>query len=244
MTLAPTLSPPLRSAVHVGVGAVPSSVLTELRRTRGLTAARMFVAVTAVLIGGTTVAILTTPDPLWWHLHFSRLGTFPVFSGEMFNGTLVTVGLLMVIVAFRLHHELSEHAERSLSHERSPRILSILVALFGADLAVVGLVPINTFRWVHEVAASGTTLSFVGLLVATPWLVRGLRRSHVTMTLPAGAILVVGYAAMTTSAINLAAFELIGFTTMFVWLVLFLGCLAPGVASSSRLQPRVPTATD
>lgn len=236
MILATAFPLPTRSITSArGVsGLVAEHAETAVHRRPEFSAVRLFVATSTVLAAGVLVAMLTTPDPLWWQLNFSHLGTFAGFSSEVFNASLAIAGLFLVFVARRAHVELHRHAARSRSHPRSPRILSLLLASFGAHLAAVGLLPVNIFGWVHELAACGTTLSFVGLLIATPALVRGLGRSTVTTTVPAGILLAGGYAAMATGACTLAAFELIGFTTIFIWLTHFLGCLTPGSATSIR----------
>lgn len=191
-----------------------------------------FSGITALLVTGIAIAITTTPDPLWWHLHFSRLGTFSVFSGAAFNGTLMGVGTLIVVLAWRVRTELRDHCERTNSHRRTPMILSVMVASMGGHLAVVGMIPVDTFTFAHEWAAAGITLSFAALLVFAPSLLRGTDRTLLRRTLPAGFVLVGGFTAMSLGLINLAAFELMGFTAMFTWMTLFLGCLSPRKAVS------------
>lgn len=209
-----------------------------MRSTR-LASVHFFIGISAFLVGGIAIAILTTPDPFWWHLHFSRLGTFADFSGGVFNGTLTTAGGLMMVLSRRLHRELRVHGARSRSHRGAPVTLSGLVAVFGLHLAAVGVVPINSDGFVHDWAASGVSLSFAALLVAAPSLLRDLDRPLAGLTVPAGVILAGGYAAMVTGIINLAGFELIGFTLMFVWMSVFMGCLSPRATPAPDSAPQV-----
>ncbi len=198
-----------------------------------LASAQTFAAISTLLAAGVLLAILTTPDALWWHLHFSRLGTFSVLSSAVFNGTLMGVGSMIALLARRVLIELRAHGTRSRSHRHAPVVLSSLVASMGLHLAVVGLIPINTFTALHDWAAFGITLSFAALLIAAPCLLRGTNRPMRGRTIPAAVVLVGGFAALNTGLINLALFELIGFTAMFVWVSFFLGCLTPRAAASA-----------
>lgn len=250
MTVVPAFSSHQALASRVrDTGLAAFGALSTRSRAERLASVHTFSGITALLVVGIAVAITTTPDPLWWHLHFSRLGTFSVFSGATFNGTLMGVGTLIMVLAWRVRTELSDHCERTNSHRRTPIILSLLVASMGGHLAVVGMIPVDTLTFAHEWAAAGITLSFAALLVLAPSLLRGTDRTLLRRTLPAGFVLVGGFTAMTMGLINLAAFELMGFTAMFTWMTLFLGCLtprksaAPATAETASVDEALPSRT-
>jgi GGDEF domain-containing protein len=73
------------------------SAARALSLLRESTASQIGYTTAALLAIGLLISIATTPDPLWWHLHFSRLGTFAVFSGYMFNATIILTGVGVVV---------------------------------------------------------------------------------------------------------------------------------------------------
>jgi hypothetical membrane protein len=182
-------------------------------------------AIMAFLMTGIAIAILTTPDHLWWQLHFSQLGTFSAFSSYVFNATLLTSGVSIVAFSRFLHRELALHVARSGSRRRSPRVISTLIGSVGVHLAGVGGIPVNTWTFMHDRAATGMVFSFLLCLIVAPFMLRGVGRPLAAMTLPAALLLVGGGTSMVIGIINLAAFELIGFATMFTWMLLFVACL-------------------
>ncbi|KRA25068.1 hypothetical protein ASD65_12010 [Microbacterium sp. Root61] len=224
MTLAPTIVTPRRFLASLT--GLPHGI------TR-VASARAFSTIAGLLAIGVALAILTTPDPLWWHLHFSHLGTFPVLSGAIFNATIMTTGTLIALLSRRVYIELRAHVARSRSHRRSPIVLSTLTASVGLHLTGVGLVPIDTLTALHEGLAFGIPISVAAMMIAAPALLRGTGRPLGKRTIPAAGALVGAYVVMNLGFINLAAFELIGFTAMFVWMTMFLGCLVPRAAASA-----------
>lgn len=188
--------------------------------TRRTTPTQAVVAAAAVLTIGSLISILTTPDPLWWHLHFSRLGTFAVFSGYAFNATIVAASAMLVLFAVRLRVEMVRHAGSSvLSHRRAALVVPGLVALIGIHLSLVGFSPLDVNLFVHERGSSGAVLSFAALLVSSRWLLKGMHRRVARATRRVLGALGVFGTLFATGRINLAAFEFIVFALMFAWLV-------------------------
>lgn len=190
-------------------------------------AVHLFAGISVLLVAGIGVSILTSPDHLWLKLYFSQLGTVHRFSGLTFNGTLMTAGLLIFLLSWRVQREVRAHGKRANSPRIGPAIVAPLVGAMGLNLSIVGMVPINTIKPVHDSAALGITIAFAILLIVAPIVVRGLGRTFLCINLPAGVIVVGGFAIMTAGLINLTLFELLGFTAMFTWLTLFFGCLVP-----------------
>ena len=202
-------------------------------------AVQLFVGISVLLVAGIGTAIITAPDQQWWYLYFSQLGTVAVFSGFSFNTTLLAAGVLIFLLSRRVREEMHEHAVRRRTHRRGPALVSGLIASLGLHLAVVGLVPINTVKPVHDLAALGITFSFLVLLIVTPIYVPGLRRRLVLKNVPTGILLVGGFVVMTCGIINLTLFEFIAFASMFLWLWLFFGHMAPARTTERAARRRL-----
>lgn len=232
MTLVSTPAAPLllQSARRSAAVALPGGAMMDTRLADSasrLAAVHLFAGISVLLVGGIAVSIFTAPDHSWWHLYFSQLGTVTLFSGFAFNVTLMAAGLLIFLLAARVRREVRAHAARVRSARRAPAIVSTLVGSMGLHLSMVGMVPINTIKPLHDWGALGIMISFVVLLIVTPITVRGLGREFLAMNLPAGILLVGGFVSMYAGLINLTLFELLGFGAMFTWLSLFFGCLVP-----------------
>ena len=71
--------------------------------------------------------MITTPDPEWWTVHFSQLGTFDDLSSWVFNGTLIAGGLLVTTFAVYIANDMQQLADEGvLANPRAPRIVSTL----------------------------------------------------------------------------------------------------------------------
>lgn len=192
------------------------------------TSGRLAYLVMGVIAIGTSTSILTTRYPLWWQLHFSKLGTYDDFSGHMFNSTMILAGLLITAFAVRVRSDL--HSLAVLRNRRPSRVLIVLVASVGIHLSFVGMIPVNQNPFWHDRAASGLMLSFLGILINT------LRsRKHVPLRLQYTTLGVItglstAIAGFITATINLAGLEFIGFTLIFTWIGVFTHCIGRGRA--------------
>jgi hypothetical membrane protein len=228
----------LQATVGGAIALIAVGVLVR-RSARG-TATSRAVRVLMILIAlGCLTAIATTPDPLWWQLHFSRLGTFQVFSGYVFNGTLIATGALIVAFSLRVRREIERLGGLSVlaNHRRAAKILPVLVALVGAHLALVGFIPVNVLEFWHDRAATGMVLAFAGMLATAPWLLRGMDRKLFRATGIVTVVLVIGATIFIMGVINLAAFEVIAFGLMFWWIGVFAGCAESSIHPAPRASP-------
>jgi hypothetical membrane protein len=176
----------------------------------------------AFLAAGLLLAIATTPDPLWWHLHFSQLGTFSDFSGHVFNTTIVLTSVGVVLFALRVRVEMKRHAGTArLANRRSATVVPILIALIGIHLSVVGFVPVNANEFLHDRGSTGAVLSFMAILASSRWMLRGMHGIVARTTRRVAIGLMLTIAPYIAGFINLAAFELIVFTLVFCWLLVF-----------------------
>lgn len=196
----------------------------------------------ALLAFGLLLSIATTPDPLWWHLHFSRLGTFATFSGHVFNTTIVLTSIGVVLFALRVRAEMKPHAGTEvLVNRRAATIVPVLIALLGIHLSVVGFVPVNANEFLHDRGSTGAVLCFVGILASSRWTLRGMHRLVARATRRVSIGLVLTTAPYIAGYINLALFELIVFTLVFAWLLLFAGAVGRPAEADARRAARVGT---
>lgn len=194
----------------------------------------------ALLAFGLLLSIATTPDPLWWHLHFSRLGTFATFSGHVFNTTIVLTSVGVVLFALRVRAEMKRHAGTAvLANRRAATIVPVLIALLGIHLSVVGFVPVNANEFLHDRGSTGAVLCFVTILASSRWTLRGMHRLVARATRRVSIGLVLTTAPYIAGYINLALFELIVFTLVFAWLLLFAGAVGRPAEIDGRRAPRI-----
>ena len=175
------------------------------------------------IVLGTLTAMVTTPDPQWWEVHFSQLGTFDDLSSWVFNGTLIAGGLLVTTFAVYIANDMSAlSAAGTLTGPSGPRVVPALFVVMGIMLAFVGIVPVDVNLLIHNVSASGMALMFLALLIAGPRLLRGMPRTYfvaswafLAATVASVVLFVVGY-------FSLTAFEIIVFALIFGWIAVFI----------------------
>jgi hypothetical membrane protein len=205
---------------------------------RDSTASQTGFATAALLAVGLLISIVTTPDPLWWQLHFSRLGTFAVFSGYVFNSTIVLTGVGVVVFAQRLHREMKRHSGTPvLANRRAATVVPLLVAVLGIHLSFVGVIPVSTNEFLHDRASTGAVLAFIVILASSRWMLRGMHQIIGRVSRRIGLGLVATVAPYIAGFINLAAFELIVFAQVFYWLLLFARTIGRPADEPARPEP-------
>lgn len=226
-------------AVLTDAYAVAPSPLRPRVVLRQASASHVGFGTAAVLFTGLILAIVTTPDPLWWQLHFSQLGTFDAFSGHVFNATILLTSAGVVVFAMRLRREMAQRARTcELTSRRGALIVPILIALLGVHLSVVGFVPVSTNEFLHDRGSTGAVFCFVGILSSSRWTLRGMHRDVARMTRFVALGLVLATAPYIAGFINLAAFELVVFSLIFSWLL----ALARNVRRPAGTTPARPAA--
>lgn len=202
----------------------PPTVISRLRavdplRHERLRAEHLSTAATTVLAVGVAISILTTSDKDWWRLHFSKLGTYPDLSGHVFNLTIIVAGVLFSCFAIRTRLELLAIADPA--HRRRCDVFTLGVGSLGVHLSAVGLVPLNTNEFLHDRAASGAMLSFIVVLALAVRARRALSARLRVVTLAVIVVLSAAIVVFAAGLINLAGFELIGFTLVGLWTAVF-----------------------
>ena len=230
----------------IAVLAPPPTIISWLRAAgplhhERLRAEHLSTAATTVLAIGVAISILTTSDKEWWRLHFSTLGTYPDLSGHVFNATIIVAGVLFGCFAIRTRTELLTLARPS--SRRRCEVFAFGVGSLGVHLSAVGMIPLNANEFLHDRAASGAMLSFIVVLSVATHSQRELSTRLRVVTLGVIAALTAGIAAFATGHINLAAFELIGFSLIGLWTAVFSRALHRRMLHRERPVPLPVAAT-
>lgn len=186
------------------------------RRLAALPSLHVGTAVLSVLLGGLLLSMATTSDPLWWQLHFSQLGIFGDFSSALFNTTLKVSGSMVVVFAFFVRRDI-RRLGRGRVRRGSATLACVCLNTVGINLALVGCVPLNTDKDLHDRVAAMMVLGFLVLLASAPVM---LRRLGIRMAISTGVALVwlaLSITLFVTATINLALFETISCSAMFAW---------------------------
>lgn len=209
----------------------------------------------AILCTAILLAATGTVDPLWWHLHFSRLGMFADASGYTFNTGVVLSGLVIAAAGIPLAvHLANAMSEGRIADPRAARMLPPLLVTLGVCLALIGVIPLTLNEFLHDRAANGVMLSFLGMVIVSRRTLPELPRFLVRYAMTAVAVLVVGIVLMFTGILNLAAFEVLAFGGVLSWVHLLeravrrLGAAAPAVSpvlsvETPARRPSAPEAT-
>ena len=195
----------------------------------GMTTQRMSTLLMAFIVLGTLSAMVTTPDPEWWSVHFSHLGTFDDLSSWIFNGTLIAGGLLVTTFAVYIANDMRAlTAAGRLSNQASPRTVSTLFVIMGVMLACVGIFPVDVSMPLHNLSASGMAVMFLVLLIGGPRILRGMPRTYFVSAWSFLGALVASIVLFVVQYFSLTAFEIIVFALIFGWIAVFIRFL--GVA--------------
>jgi hypothetical membrane protein len=227
----------------IGIPVIPFWAAVLMAVTLGLTGYIVFLSVSsmntqrmssllmAFIVIGTLTATITTPDPNWWRVHFSQLGTFDDLSSWIFNGTLIAGGLLVTTFAVYIANDLRAlHDEGVLTSARGVRVVPTLFVIMGIMLACVGIFPVDVNLAAHNISASGMAVMFLVLLIAGPRLLAGMPRTYFVaswafLAATLGSVILfiprVGF-------FTLTAFEILVFALIFGWIAVFIRFL--GVA--------------
>lgn len=172
---------------------------------------------------GTLTAMVTTPDPQWWKVHFSELGTFDALSSVVFNGTLIAGGLLVTTFGVYLGNDMQLLvSHRRLRNPRSPRLVTTLFVVMGIMLAGVGLVPVDVNLIVHNLSASGMAVMYLVLLISGPRFLRGMPRTYFVSSWAFLIALVATVVLFVFGYFSLTALEIIAFALIFGWIAVFI----------------------
>ncbi len=227
------MSTSLRFADPVSFSVPLLSGLT--RRLRTLPSLHVGAAALAVLVGGLLLSIATTSDPLWWQLHFSQLGIFGDLSSAFFNTTLKVSGMIVVVFAFCVRRDVVRLG-RGPVRRGAATAAFICLNVVGVNLALVGCIPLNTDKDLHDKVAGSMVLGFLALLVSAPFLFHRLGKLMAIGTGVATVWLIISITLFVSATINLALFETISCAAMFAWSGMFTRILASAATGAASEQ--------
>jgi len=172
----------------------------------------------------TLASMSTSQDPQWWEYHFSQLGTADDLSSKLFNIALIVGGLFVTTFAIYVYRDLTTLVRQGvLAHAFAPRVVSLVFIVMGVMLAGVGVWEFDTNLLMHNLCAIGMSLTFLGLLIASPWVLRGMPRRFFVFSAAAAVGLLGGAVLFEPVAYwNLTAFELLAFSIIFGWIAVFI----------------------
>ena len=234
---------PGAGAVSIGVSVAVTCYLAS-SSAMTMRTSQLSVLIALYLAMGAMSSALNTSDTVWWQTHFSSLGAAGDFSGLTFNFTLVLTRIVLTTLADYLTHDLSVWAESRDVSERRVKIVRFGFVLLGIMLALVGLIPVNVNFTAHNSVAYGMVGVFAALLISTPLLFPGLSPAFNLASVFIAALLLVNVVLhLIVGYLNVTAFEMIGVSTMFVWLVLLIRSItAAAHDQQSAAGVPVPTA--
>ena len=198
-----------------------------------------------ILCAGILAATLTTTDPEWWELYFSRLGMTDDLSATLFNGGLIAAGVVIAASAVMMRIWLiSSPMITEAKYRHAARVVPFFVATLGMSLGAIGVFPLSVDKAAHDNSSMLMLSSFACLLIVHRIFLRGLSPLLTRLAAISGVTMVASMAAMTLGWINLTLFEAIGFTVILTWVHLLevqLRSLAPAFvwrrsANSQRLS--------
>jgi hypothetical membrane protein len=220
-------------AVTVGLAAQQT-----YRSASRMTTERMSSMLRTFIAFGIITAMVISPEPDWWKVHFSHLGTYHDLSSLFFNGTLIAGGLLVTTFAVYIAHDMQTLVDGGvLTSRRSPRIVSSLFVIMGIAFAGVGIFSVDVNRLVHDIAALGLAATFLTALIAGPTLFRGMPRTYFVSSWVILGTTVLSALMFAVGMITLTAIEIIVFVLIFAWISVFVRFL--GVAGT-----RLPSAAE
>jgi len=194
-----------------------------------ITTQRLSTLLMAFISIGTLTATITTPDPQWWTVHFSQLGTFDDLSSWIFNGTLIAGGLLVTTFAVHISRDLRALVDAgTLVNPRVAGFVSTAFVIMGVMLAFVGIVPVDVNLLIHNLSASGMAVAYLVLLIAGYRVLRGMPRAYFVAASTFLAATAVSIVLFAVGYFSLTAFEIIVFALIFGWIAVFMRFL--GVA--------------
>ena len=211
-----------------------------------ITTPKLAMLLIVFMASATLASMATAQDPQWWEYHFSQLGTAEDFSSSLFNLALIIGGAFVTTFALYVDRDLTTLVRQGvLERASAPRVVSVVFIVMGVLLAGVGLVPVNVSTPIHNFCAVGMSISFLTLLIGSPWILRGMpKRFFVFCT--GGVVLLLASAVLfePIGYYNLTAFELAAFSIIFGWISVFIRFVSALTATPTTAPAAAEAATD
>jgi hypothetical protein len=179
-----------------------------------------------VVAAGVYLAVSRADDPKWWTISFSSVGTHSTFTSQIFNGTLIFGGLMILVWLPYFANDLAILVRHGVTTaERAKWVNRGLVGL-GITIALVGIFEnqVSDLRdFIHNTSAP--MMGVIVLLMAFNLrrLVPGFPPEVYLTSYILGGLLLLGVFFVAIGYFNTAGITLYGGALAFTWLILFVG---------------------
>lgn len=214
-----------------------------------LSTSSLSVTLAAYVAAGILVSMLYAENPFWWHTMFSELGTGQAGQTSFwtFNTTLVTSGVILMLLADFITRELSawSNGRWKLKREAAsiaapspmrfarqletrfvrPRISIIRGCLIGIGvcLAGIGIAPVHTMTDIHTAFVWVAAFLMVFMMLGSPLWIPYFPASFYIMSFGSIVVMVgASYLWFGMNYYNLTALELVAAGVLFGWLVVLI----------------------
>jgi hypothetical membrane protein len=218
------------SAALVGLTGGVAGYFAYLTAAR-LTTARLASILAVFMAAGGLASMITAPNPYWWQIHFSSLGGGHSASAFAFNATLLVGGLVIVGLSDFVASDLEKLKRPGLN----ARAIRWILAIMGLMLAGVGVFPYDTRLGLHNLCATGLSVTFIVLVSRLHKLAPGFPKPFYGFAYSLVAALLVGaWLYLGVGYLNLTTFELLATGLIFAWLLVFVRNIAAGTADAGQ----------
>ena len=208
------------AATAIGGGLLAGAIAyasADLDR-RGLTT-----RVSAMLLSGLLLSMLTANDPTWWSDSLSHMGQQPDW-GWIFNATMILAGLGMLGVTMEIAQGLKLLAEAGRFPPSGARFLTIALAIAAIGLTGVGVFPtyINPISmFFHNLSSNLMLLVLLFLMLGLRWIAPPLGKRVHLASIVLGAVCLLDLALYITHLFGFVFFEIVAILILLLWLFLF-----------------------
>lgn len=201
-----------------------------------MTTLRISTALAVFLVSGALTSMITAEDPYWWQRHFSALGAGDSASSYAFNITLIIAGAVIVSLSDYIAEDFAKLKQKALLYKKAKTTaVRVVLALIGIFLALVGVFAYDTDPLLHNTAAGGMAVLFVGLIIALPLLVPSFSKAFFALSYALMGVLILCYWLWVgLEYFNLTTFELIAAGIIFGWLVVFIRQVAAALDDDAQ----------
>lgn len=190
-----------------------------------LTPVSMIKSLTAIIIGGVTVAMMTNKEYQWWMHNFSFLGTPEARSSWRFNLTLLLSAFLMAALIDYLFVLLYE----KLGKTKNLVVFKFILILTAVCLGGVGFFPYDESPFnqrMHNRSAQYLVYMFIILIALLRWLLPQVGKKFLRFSYGIAAALIFSvYLFLGVDYLSLTAFQIFCFVLAFTWLLMLLRIL-------------------
>lgn len=181
----------------------------------------------SILLAGAVVSGFLTKDPRWMNWHFSRLGEGGTFSAIIFNVTLLVSAIVMFALGLALMDSISRIPDTAnIDINRAKTVISRSFSAVAVCLIVVALFPFDRFPVVHNIFGYSMLFIFLALCITMPKILPIFSRQFYTYSRLVILCAIVCYILfLGMRVITLLAVESVIFTSLYVWLILFINAI-------------------